>query len=135
MENRDVKPVCDTCPSRFFLRGEFNVSGDNKMPKNFDPTKRFRIDEFGTPTCIHPDRVGLSADNYIESVRPEFVIPPAPTEIDALDVWVFNALTQTPEADIDTVLDRLHKLCTIANISEELFVDACRHAFAQLAQQ
>lgn len=135
MDKSGAKPVCDTCPSRFFARSDFKIRDDNSITKNFDPTKRYRVDESGTPTCIHPERVGLPADNNETLHSGDVMVSPAPLEASALGSWVLESLSNAPESEFDAILDRLHELSTAANIPEELFVSACRDAIAQLSQQ
>jgi hypothetical protein len=111
--------TCVVCPAQLLLAGEFDVTDRPGPDSRYDPDLGYRVNvHTGSPTCVHPYRVGLPVGAYASGGVPVPAIPeepPAPTppalvlpvDVTDLEGWLVAVLR-------DAGPDRMHRALAAA---------------------
>jgi hypothetical protein len=133
--------TCVACPGQSLALGTFDVAPRPGPDHPFDPDAGHRISAAtGTPTCVHPFRVGLPPAAYASAAvplpadtgpRPE----PVPEHLDLpddptlLEAWLVALIRTSPAPQLWTTLRRA-ETAAAEHFPPDLVVAALRRVLA-----
>jgi hypothetical protein len=140
-ELRDA--TCVACPGQHLPLGAFDVAPHPSPAVPYSPAAGFRVSaSTGTPTCVHPFRVGVPPARYRSAGDP---LPtadlPAPEPADEdlalpadatlLEAWLIALIRRTPADRLAAVLGRAESDAAIRFPAADI-VTALRRALTTL---
>ncbi|WP_432825134.1 hypothetical protein [Dactylosporangium sp. CA-092794] len=115
-EIRDA--TCVACPAQAFALGRFDVAARPGPEHPYDSRRGYRVSAAtGTPTCVHPYRIGVPPAGYASAGAPlptgaeptpapagtDLVLPDDPT---LLEAWLVAVVRQAPPAGLGPAVRR-----------------------------
>jgi hypothetical protein len=110
--------TCVACPAQALALGAFDVAERPGVAVPYDPVRGYRVHAAsGTPTCVHPYRVGVPPAAYASGCVPlptgeEPPPQPLPADLELpddptlLEAWLVALVRNAPPAALGTTLRR-----------------------------
>ncbi|MEV8513690.1 hypothetical protein [Dactylosporangium sp. NPDC051484] len=133
--------TCVACPAQALALGAFDVAERPGVEHPYDSARGYRVSAAtGTPTCVHPYRVGVPPAAYASAGAPlptGEAPPPAPREADLelpddptlLEAWLVAVVRESPHARLGATL-RQAETAALRRFAPEQVVDALRRVLS-----
>jgi hypothetical protein len=114
--------TCVACPGQSLPLGSFDVADRPGPAVPYDPGRGYRVHAgTGTPTCVHPYRVGVPPARYASAAAalPATGTPPPPVadedlefpaDATLLEAWLIAVVRAAPPAGLAAALRRAEAL-------------------------
>ncbi|WP_432972439.1 hypothetical protein [Dactylosporangium sp. CA-233914] len=133
--------TCVACPGQSLPLGAFDVADRPGPAHPYDPSRGHRVNAAtGTPTCVHPFRVGIPPALYASCGAPlptGEAPPPPPRETDLelpddptlLEAWLIAVVRDTPDASLGSTLRRA-ETAALTRFTPAQVVDSLRRVLS-----
>ncbi|MFG2041267.1 hypothetical protein [Dactylosporangium sp. NPDC048998] len=136
--------TCVACPAQALALGAFDVAerpGLARTEHPYDSGRGYRVSAAtGTPTCVHPYRVGVPPAAYASAGAPlptGEAPPPAPREADLelpddptlLEAWLVAVVREAPPARLGAALRRA-ETAALQRFAPDQVVEALRRVLS-----
>ncbi|MGI5242644.1 hypothetical protein [Dactylosporangium sp. CA-139066] len=131
--------TCVACPAQALALGAFDVAERPGREHPYDSARGYRVHAAtGTPTCVHPYRVGVPPAAYRsggvplptgeQPAPPPPADPPLPDDPTLLEAWLIALVRTAPPATLGATLRRA-EAAALERFAPDEILKALRRAF------